>query len=307
MGIADQPFPVVAARIPALVAGLLLLFGIPDVAAGNGLCVIDDKEREVCLSQPAERIIALSPGVTELLFAAGAGDRISGAVRYSDYPEAANELPRVGNHTRVDMETVLAMAPDLIVAWVSGNPPEQVERLEQLGLTLYYSEVRNFDDVAHSIRRFGQLAGTGAVAEQAATDFTGDIERLEQTYGARDSVRLFYQVWDDPLMTVNDTHLISQIIGLCGGQNVFGELDRMVPRLDRESVLAARPEAIAAGGMGEDDESWLDPWRQFDQLPAAARDNLFFVPPSTIQRPTPRVIEGAEILCEHLETARGRR
>ncbi len=307
MGIGNQPISVAAAWVPALVAGTLLLLGAVDLAAGDGPCVIDDKEREVCLSRPAERIIALSPGVTELLFAAGAGDRIIGAVRYSDYPEAANELPRVGNHTRVDMETVLAMDPNLIVAWVSGNAPEQIDRLEQLGLTVYYSEVRNFDDVARSIRRFGTLAGTGAKAEQAAADFSADLDRLNQTYGDRDPVRLFYQVWDDPLMTVNDTHLISQIIELCGGHNVFGALDRMVPRLDRESVLAARPEAIAAGGMGEEDESWLEPWKQFDQLPATARGNLFFVPPSTIQRPTPRVIEGAEILCEHLETARGRR
>ncbi|MCK8515379.1 cobalamin-binding protein [Methylonatrum kenyense] len=307
MGIADRRNAVRVAGTPTLLVGVLLLLGVVGVQAEDRFCVTDDRQREVCLSQPAERIIALSPGVTELLFAAGAGDRISGAVRYSDYPEAANDLPRVGNHTRVDMETVLAMEPDLIVAWVSGNPAEQLERLEQLGLTVYYSEVRDFEDVAASIRRFGRLAGTSAEAEQAAAGFTADISRLEQTYGDRDPVRLFYQIWDDPLMTINDTHLISQIIGLCGGENVFGDLDRMVPRLDRESVLAARPEAIAAGGMGEGNESWLEPWKQFDQLPATGRGNLFFVPPSTIQRPTPRVIEGAEILCEHLEAARGRR
>lgn len=290
---------------PVLVAGALL--AVVGAAAAEPRCVSDDRDREICLQQPAQRIIALSPGVTELLFAAGAGERLVGAVRYSDYPEAANDIPRVGSHTRLDLETVLAMEPDLVVAWISGNPPDQVERLEQLGLTVYLSEVRDFDDVAHSVRRFGRLAATESEAERQATAFLDTIRRLGERYADADPVRLFYQIWDDPIMTVNDTHLISQVIRLCGGDNIFGDLERLAPRLDRESVLAAQPEAIAAGGMGEDDESWLEPWTAFPDLPATAAGNLFFVPPSTIQRPTPRVAEGASILCEHLENARDRR
>ncbi len=305
MGIADRGLP--GNVVPALCAGAFCLLGMTQVLAGERLCVTDDRDRAVCLEQPAQRIIALSPGVTELLFAAGAGEQIVGAVRYSDYPEAANDIPRVGSHTRLDLETVLAMDPDLVVVWVSGNPPDQVERLEDLGLTVYFSEVRNFEDVAHSVRRFGRLAATGAEAERAADSFLDTIRTLGEQYADADPVRLFYQIWDDPIMTVNDSHLISQVIRLCGGENIFGDLERLAPRLDRESVLAAQPEAIAAGGMGEDDESWLEPWTGFPDLPATAAGNLFFVPPSTIQRPTPRVAEGAGILCEHLETARERR
>ena len=289
---------------------LLIAAGLCFTAGGVGAeprCVEDDGGRSVCLDGPAERIIALSPGVTELLFAAGAGDRIRGAVRYSDYPEAANDIPRVGSHTRVDMERLLAMQPDLVVAWTSGNPEEQLEQLEALGLPVYYSEPRRFADVSSTLRRLGRLAGTESVANAAADAFQGTIAELKRRYADAEPVRLFYQIWDDPVMTVNDTHLISEGVQLCGGVNVFGDIDRLVPRLDRESVLAAQPEAIVAGGMGEEDTTWLEGWERFTEVPAVRRGNLFFVPPSSIQRPTPRVAEGVALLCEHLETARGRR
>ena len=293
-----------AALFPAGLVGVAMAGAM---AAAELRCVTDDAGREVCLDAPAQRIISLSPGVTELLFAAGAGERLRGAVRYSDYPEAAKDIPRVGSHTRVDMETLLAKEPDLVVAWTSGNPEEQLERIEALGLTVYYSEPRRFDDVAHTVERLGRLAGTEAVADATVAEFRAVIDELTSRYAEADPVRVFYQVWDDPIMTVNDTHLISQAIMLCGGENVFGDVDRLVPRLDRESVLAAEPEAIVAGGMGEEDTSWLEGWEPFDGMTAVQRGNLFFVPPSSIQRPTPRVAEGARLLCEHLETARERR
>ncbi len=300
-------------RLPGILLGIMVAGAAAwpgQAPAGPGAgerCVVDDRDRQVCLSAPARRIISLSPGVTELLFAAGAGDRIQGAVNFSDYPEAARDIPRVGSHTRVDLETVLAMDPDLVVAWASGNPEDQVARLLDLGLTVYYSEPRRFDDVVSSVARLGRLTGTADAAAAANTRFLEAIAALEERYADADPVRVFYQIWDDPVMTVNDTHLIAEAIALCGGRNVFGEVERLVPRLDRESVLAAQPEAIVAGGMGEDDTSWLESWERFDEMPAVRRGNLFFVPPSTIQRPTPRVAEGSRLLCEHLETARERR
>ncbi len=293
-----------------VLAGLILLLaalGVPGGAMAEPRCVVDDAQREVCLDRPAQRIVGLSPGVVELLFAAGAGDRILGAVRYSDYPEAANDVPRVGSHTRVDMERVLQMNPDLVVVWASGNPQEQVERLKSLGMTLYFSEPREFDDVASTLRRLGRLAGTEEAAERVAGEFQAEMAELERRYADAPPVRVFFQIWDDPIMTVNDTHLISKAIALCGGVNVFGHIERLVPRLDRESVLAAQPEAIMAGGMGEEDTTWVESWRPFEDIPAVRRDNLFFVPPSSIQRPTPRIAWGSRIICDHLETARERR
>ncbi|WP_290634148.1 cobalamin-binding protein, partial [Aquisalimonas sp.] len=246
-------------------------------------------------------------GATELLFAAGAGDAVVGAVSYSDYPPEAEEVPRVGSYKRLDMETLLAREPDLIVGWITGNPSEQLERLQELGVPLYLSEPRELDDIASTLERLGVLTGTAGHAADEATAFRDAIDGIRDEYADAEPVRVFYQVWDDPLMTVNDAHLISQAAALCGGDNVFGELGSLTPRIDTESVLDRDPEAIVAGGMGEADETWLEPWRGYDSLTATRRDNLFFVPPSSIQRPTPRVAEGSRILCEQLERARERR
>lgn len=271
------------------------------------VCVTDDADRELCLDRPAERIVALSPGATELLFAAGAGDQVVGTVSHSDYPEEAQEIPRVGTYKRLDLEGLLAREPDLIIGWQSGNPGEQLQQLREFDIPLYLSEPRRFRDVATTLERLGVLAGTEQEAKRAADEFLGAIEELRDTYAETESVSVFYQIWPDPLMTINDDHLMGQATNLCGGNNVFGDLDSLTPRINRESVLERDPEAIIAGGMGEADRSWLNPWREFEDLQAVKRRNLFFVPPSTIQRPTPRLVKGVRILCRKLETARGRR
>ncbi|MDN3516745.1 cobalamin-binding protein [Aquisalimonas lutea] len=288
---------------------MLVLAGpaLAGVPAAASVCVVDDAEREVCLDQPARRIVSLSPGATELLFAAGAGDRIVGAVTHSDYPPEARTIPRIGSYKRLDMEALLARRPDLVVGWISGNPAEQLERLRQLDQPIYLSEPRALDDVARTLERLGRLAGSAGAANAAAAEYRDAIASIRARYADRDPVRVFYQVWPDPLMTVNDEHLISQVAALCGGVNVFGDLDSLTPRVDRESVLARDPEAIVTGGMGEADASWLDAWRRFEHMQAVRQGNLFFVPPSSIQRPTPRLVQGARTLCRHLEVVRGRR
>nr|WP_245800966.1 cobalamin-binding protein [Halomonas utahensis] len=288
-----------------IASAILLLAAIP--AAHAEVCARDDKGREVCLDEPAERIISLSPGATELLFAAGAGDDVVGVVNYSDYPEAAKELPIIGSLKRLDVERILSLSPDLVIVWVTGNPKEQTERLKELDLTLYYLEPRDFESIASAIERLSTLADTEKTGHREADRFRSGIESLREEYGDADPVPVFYQVWDQPLMTVNGEHFIHEVIELCGGKNVYAELDRLVPRIDRESVLKRNPEAVVAGGMGEENRDWLEEWKQYDSLTATERENLFFVNPSTLQRPTPRLLEGGATLCEKLETARGRR
>lgn len=286
---------------------IVTVFLAAATAAQAEVCATDDRGKEVCLDKPAERIISLSPGATELLFAAGAGDDVAGVVNYSNYPEAAKELPIIGSLKRLDVEQILKRSPDLVIAWVTGNPKEQTERLEEVGLTLYYLEPRDFEEIAESIERLSVLAGTQAAGHREAERFRHGIEDLREQYGDADPVRLFYEVWDQPLMTVNGEHFIHQVIELCGGENVYAGLDRLVPRIDRESVLKKDPEVIVAGGMGEENRDWLKEWKGYDSLTATQRGNLFFVPPSTLQRPTPRLLEGGATLCEKLETARERR
>ena len=291
-----------------LLAGILLalIFTGPIALAGQR-CVTDDIAHRVCLDSPAQRIIALSPGATELLYAAGAGAQIVAAVSFSDYPEVATALPRIGSYDRFDMEAILAAKPDLIVAWKEGNPREQVAQLRDFGIPVYHGDQRDFDDIASTIKRLGVLAGSEDFANRAADNFVSAIGQLRKRYADAAPVRTFYQVWVNPLMTANAQHFIGHAIAVCGGNNVFGELERLTPRISLEAVLGANPEVIIAGGMDEDDPGWLEAWREYTSILAVQRDNLFFVPPSTLQRPSPRLIDGISRLCAHLETARGRR
>jgi iron complex transport system substrate-binding protein len=275
--------------------------------AAQTYCAQDDLGIEVCLTHPAQRIAALSPGATELLFAAGAGKAVVAVVEHSDYPPEAARLPLVGGLNRIDLERLLALRPDLVIAWVTGNPAGQVATLNDLGLNVFSIEPRTFEAVADTLERLATLAGTQAAGFAQAQAFREGMIALQEQFSRADPVSVFYQVWDEPLMTVNDTHLISEMIRLCGGRNRFGELDRLVPQISIEAVLAANPEAILAGGMGEADGQWLASWKSYPHLLATQRDNLFFIPPSLVQRPTPRILQGTRLLCDKLEQARARR
>lgn len=270
-------------------------------------CVIDDSAREVCLEAPAQRIAALSPGATELVYAAGAGEKVVAVVAYSDYPPEAREVQSVGSHTRVDLETLVSLRPDLVIGWTTGNPPEQLEAIEALGIPVFYIEPRDFEGVASAIERLASLAGTREQGHREAAEFREDMAALAERYANAEPVRVFYQVWDEPLMTINDEHLIGKVLSFCGGVNVFGELARLVPRIDDEAILNADPEAILAGGMGEENREWLTHWEQYPNLSAIQHDDLYFVPPSLIQRPTPRLLEGSRLFCEKLDRVRDKR
>ncbi|KRW81460.1 cobalamin-binding protein [Marinobacter sp. P4B1] len=286
-----------------ILGGMLLAFP----ALASPVCATDDLGKEICLEQPAERIAALSPGATELAWAAGAGDQVVAVVAYSDYPPAAKEVTSVGSHTRMDMERLLELQPDLVIGWVTGNPTEQLETLREMGVPVFSIEPRSFEAVSHTIERISTLAGTDAEGFAEAERFRNGITDLRARFSDADPVPVFYQVWDEPLMTVNRDHLIGEMIELCGGDNVFGHLERLVPRISAEAVIAANPEAILAGGMGEENRHWLTRWQSFPSLTATERDNLFFIPPSLVQRPTPRMLEGTRLFCEKLEVARDRR
>jgi len=287
---------------------LTLLAGIViAVAAHAEIEVRDDTGQLVRLAAPARRIVSLAPHITENLYSAGAGGRIVGAVEFSDFPEAAKRLPRVGGYERLDIETILALKPDLIVAWHSGNMPVHLARLKALGLPLYIDQPQRIDDIASSIERFGELAGSTQVARKAAQAFRNRHAALRMRYAGQSPVRTFYQIWNQPLMTINGEQIIGDVMRLCGAENVFAGLPQLAPVVTVEAVLAANPEAIVASGMGDARPEWLDSWRRWRELPAIARDNLFFVPADFIDRHSTRLLDGAQRLCEHMEAARGKR
>jgi len=276
-------------------------------AARAEVAVVDDTGAALRLPASARRIVSLAPHITETLYAAGAGDRLVGVVDYSDYPAAAKLLPRVGGYSKLDLEAIAALKPDLAVGWVSGNSPAHIDRLRALGIPVYLAQPERIDDVATNLERYGELAGTQAVARAAADDFRQRLRELRDKYGSRPKVRVFYQIWKQPLTTVGGGQVISDAIRLCGGENVFADLKPLAPKVSIEAVLAADPEVIVASGMDEARPDWVDDWRQWKSMTAVQRDNLYFIPPDLIQRHTPRLAAGAARLCVQIETARGKR
>jgi iron complex transport system substrate-binding protein len=210
----------------------------------------------------------------------------------------------VGGAAALDIEKILTLKPDLVVAWHNGNSAAQIGRLRRLGIPVFESEPRDFGAVASSLERLSQLAATEVAGRAAAAAFRNRLAALRAAYGELPPVRVFYQVWRQPLMTLNDAHLVSAALHLCGGRNVFGRLPQLAPTVSREAVLAENPEAIVVGGGAADD---LADWRRFPQMTAVARDNLFMLDADRITRAGPRILDGAEDMCRQLELARSRR
>lgn len=270
------------------------------------ISVTDFSGREVTLAKPAHRIIALAPHIVENLYSAGVGERIVGAVDYCDYPEAAKNIPRVGAISSFSLEAILALKPDLVVVWRSGRGGKVMEKLIRMGINVYASDPRSLSDVPKSIRDYGVLTGNQSVAEYAAKRFEAQYAELKNQYAEKSKVTTFYQVWNDPIQTLNGKHIISDVIALCGGQNAFADEPTLAPKVSVESILQTNPKVIIASGMGEERPEWLDMWKKWKQLQSVQCDNLFYVHPDLIQRHTMRILQGAETICRNLDIARKR-
>jgi iron complex transport system substrate-binding protein len=291
-------------RIAQLIAALALA-ATASGSASAAITVRDDDGNTVTLQKPAQRVIAMAPHVTELLFAAGGADRIIGAVTYSDYPEAAKTIPRIGDNRLVDMERVIAMKPDLIVVWMHGSSERQIDTLRQLGIPLFHSEPQKLDEIPDSLLRLGQLMGTESAAQPAAAALRVQLDALRKQYANRPPVRVFYQVWDKPLYTLSGAHIVSDAIRLCGGVNIFASLKTTAPVVSIEAVLQEDPEAIF--GTSEKNYGGVNLWRPYSNLKAVRNDNLFTLNGELLNRSGPRMVAGTAALCEKLELARQHR
>lgn len=267
--------------------------------------VVDDGGHQVTLSKPAMRVISLSPHSTELLFAAGGGEHVVGVVSYSDFPEAAKSLPNVGDNNRIDLERIVALKPDLLVIWQHGSPERQIEQLKKLGVPVFHSEPRKLDDIADNVQKLGQLMGTSTIADQAAQQLRQELSKLRAQYSNQARVRVFYQVWDKPLYTLNGAHIVSDALKVCGAENIFASQKIIAPQVSAEAVLQENPEVIFASA--EQDSGGFRQWRTFPNLLAVKNNNLFSINGNLLNRAGPRMIAGTAALCQHLKTARQHR
>ena len=255
-------------------------------------------------SAPHPRIVSLAPHLTELVFAAGGGDRLVGTVEYSDFPPPARAIPRVGDAWRVDMERLLALKPDVVLTWESGTPPDILSRLDALKVRRIDVATYRLADVPAALLTLGKLTGTEDVARAAAETFSTAIESLRSEYAHAPPVTVFIQLDDQPLFTVNAHHVISEIVELCGGRNVFADLPQLAPPVGVEAVIAADPQVILST-----DDTIADPaaqWRQWSRLTAVRHGTIYGIHADTVARSTPRLVQGTRETCEDLADARRR-
>ncbi|GAA6137692.1 cobalamin-binding protein [Arenicella sp. 4NH20-0111] len=271
------------------------------------ISVTDFSGKKVTLDKPATRIVALAPHIVENLYTIGAGDQIVGVVSHSDYPANAVKHPIVGGYQQTNHERIVELNPDLIVAWDSGNSQDNISKLRELGFTILIDQPDSLNDIAKSLRLLGAVTGNENQADRAAQQFLNAIDKHRIANAEKPKVTTFYQVWNDPLISINGNHIISDAIRTCGGTNVFMEEVAVAPRVSIESIIALNPEAIIASGMGEERPEWLEDWKRWPSLTAVKENNLFFVNPDHLQRHTIRQLQAINTICQQLDTARAKR
>ncbi|WP_339856502.1 cobalamin-binding protein [Pseudohongiella acticola] len=274
-----------------------------DLSVTDALSVTDDDGTRITLTAPAKRIISLAPSMTELLFSVGAGDQLVGVMDYSDYPPEALTLPVVGRYDALDMERIVALQPDLIIAWRSGNPRGALNRLSELGFPVYVAEPDSLHSIGEHLARLGVITGHASRGEDLNQQFIEQIQQLRANYGNKTAIRVFYQVWHSPMISVGGEELINDMIQLCGGENIFAELP-VGPKVNLEDVLARNPEVIIASGSSAQAPEWLEDWLDWPQLDAVAQQQLHVIPPDLVQRHSLRALQGATQMCEHIDQAR---
>ena len=276
----------------------VFLFLVACFAASAETTVTDDFGNPVTVASPAQRIITLAPHLTELLFQLELGDKVVGVVEFSDFPPAARTIQRVGNAFAVSVEAIVALQPDLIVAWGSGGSREQLRKLRSMGITIYISEPKHLADVAESMYRIALLGGREQAGLRIKSEFNSRLDQLREHANVKTRPRIFLQVSSNDLYTVNDSHLIGQAINLCGGTNIFGTIDVPVPLVSNESILVGQPDIIVRSSVENEVGDWRDRWSGKEQIPAVMAGNLYQISADLISRPGFRMLQGIGQLCD---------
>ncbi len=290
----------------ARVRWLAVVLALFTASAEARIRVTDDQGKVVVLAHPAQRIISLAPDVTELLFAAGAGGHVVGVSAFSDHPRAARTLPRIGDSRQLDFGRILSLHPALAVGWASGNSPQGIARLRQLGIPVFLTEPRRLDQIPALIERLGRLAGTQVQARKSAAAFRAKLLALRSAYAHGRRLTVFFQVWSRPLITLTRRQIVNSVLDLCGGRNVFAQLPGIAPQVGREDVIRANPDAIIISEPPAAAAADLARWRRMRVLRAVRENHLYLVKPGLIVQPGPRILKGARAICADLEMARGR-
>lgn len=283
------------------VLGLLAAGGPLRGASSATEPIIDDDQHTLQLAVAAPRIVSLAPGATAMLFAAGAGAQIVGTSDYSNEPAAAQRIERVGDSQSFDLERVLALHPDVVVVWSGGTNAAQIDKLERVGLKVYRHRIERLADIPESVRRLGVLAGTQSQARAAAASLSASIEALRRRYATAHGGTILIQVWDHPIYTVGRSELMSDVVGICGFNNVYQDLPDPGPAVSLESVLERDPDVILAVGSDQKAaEDWAAHWRAYPTLKAVHSGRLIPWTDQRLSRLGPSMVDATEALCSAL-------
>jgi len=253
----------------------------------------------------AQRIVSLAPNLTELIYTVGAGEQLVGVSVWSDYPREVLKLPVVGDAFTVDQEQLALTRPDLLLVWESGTPVHVADELRAAGYNVVSIRTRDLDDVAEALLSIGELTGHSDEAATAATAYRSELQSLRDRYQGLPPIRVFYQVAARPLYTVNNEHYISELISVCGGDNIFTDLSELAPTVDVEAVVDRDPEVMLASTDAGDDA--FGEWERWPDISANRSGNHFLLPADEIGRATTRVIIAGNAMCVALQQARSNR
>lgn len=297
----SSPARVQTFRFFSILTVLCSLMAVP--ASGADIILTQANGETLALPGPAKRIITLAPNLAEILFAAGAGDRLEAVVEYSNFPAQVAGMQRVGDAFRIDLERIVALGPDLVIAWSSGNPQSALKKLEQLGLKVWQVEIRRPEQIAEAVRNMSIAAGTEHIGMAEANRLISKLNKLKSDHIDNAPVTYFYQVASHPLYTINGEHIISRGLALCGGQNVFSQLPALAPQVSPESVILANPQVLLAA-QGHEDQAALDIWDEWPRLRAVADGNMFYLPADQISQATPRFLDSLALACDYMDDVR---
>ncbi|MCG9758513.1 MULTISPECIES: cobalamin-binding protein [unclassified Pseudoalteromonas] len=255
-------------------------------------------------AKPAERIIALAPHIVENLYVIGAGERIVGTVAYADYPESAKQLPQVGDYQGISVEKILALKPDLIIAWKNASHVPMLEKLESFGVDVIYSEAKYLDKLPEELLRLGKITGLGAQAQQQADLFAKRLNELKDQYKQSASLAVFYQLWPSPLMTVGGESWLQQVFTVCNVKNVFADATTDYPQISIENVLLKSPQVIVIPEEKTKQEVKAIAWQQWPSIPAVKYQQTISVDADLLHRYSYRMLEGISDLCGKLDVSR---
>jgi iron complex transport system substrate-binding protein len=286
--------------VALLCCSIALAFG----SVSGAVTVNDDTGRQVVVRPPPLRIASLAPSTTAMLFAAGAGDEVVATTDYSNEPPAARRIPRIGDASALDLERLVALRPDVIVAWPDGENPAEAARIARLGIPLYREKVSRLADLSASVRRLGLLAGTRAAAERAAHDIDARLAELRNRYARARPLTILLEIWGRPIYTVGGMQPMSDALSVCGGRNVFGDLRDLAPAIGTEAVIARNPDLIIALASRREGDAWLEAWKRFPELSAVRSGNLILFDDQRLTRLGPGMLDATQALCERIDRAR---